>query len=399
MRIESPRYTERFGSVRINEVQRVLELDSGRAKELPLEENIAVQKIEEDVIKGFEEKMVIVIPTMDENLKLFEGVISGVPHDCLIIVVSNSRRKRVDRFKMEQDALNQFCHFTRREALIVHQKDTVLARALADAGYNSILGEDGLVRNGKAEGMMAAVLMAMVANKEYVGFVDADNYFPGAVWEYVRCFASGFSMAKSPYTMVRIQWRYKPKVSAGMFFRKWGRVSEITNRCMNALITNKMGFETEIVKTGNAGEHAMSLKLAEILTYASGYAVEPQELMSIFEGFGGVLTMAHPTAAKHGIEIFQTETRNPHLHEEKGGQHLTVEMLLPGLGTIYHSPLCEEETKKVIINELMQQNAIGPEGEPPVPCFIKPLKSIDIKKFTDAMAGHMESYSALEEHK
>jgi mannosyl-3-phosphoglycerate synthase len=121
--------------------------------------------------------------------------------------------------------------------------------------------------------------------------------------------------------------------------------------------------------------------------------------MSIFEGFGGVLSMAHPTAAKHGIEIFQTETRNPHLHEEKGGQHLTVEMLLPGLGTIYHSPLCEEETKQVVINDLMQHNAIEPEGEPPVPRFIVPLKNIDVKKLTEAMAEHMESYSALEEHK
>ena len=397
MRIESPRYTERFGSVRINEVQKVLELDSGRAKELPPGENIAVQKIEEDVIKGFEEKMAVVIPTMDEKLKLFEGVVSGVPHDCLIIVVSNSRRERVDRFRMEQDSLKQFCHFTRREALIFHQKDPDLAKALANAGYTDLLGEDGLVRNGKAEGMMAAMLMAIVTNKEYVGFVDADNYFPGAVWEYVRCFIAGFSLAKSPYTMVRIQWRYKPKVSRGMFFRKWGRVSEITNRCMNALISNKTGFETEIIKTGNAGEHAMNLKLAEILPYASGYAVEPQELISIFEGFGGVLPIAHKTAAKHGVEIFQIETRNPHLHEEKGSQHLMNEMLLPGLGTIYHSPLCEEATKKLILDELLQASAVKPDEKPPKPYISAPLKNINLRKFKDAMAEHMNSYSALEE--
>ena len=37
MRIELPRYTERFGSVRMHDVQKVLELDSGRAKELPFE--------------------------------------------------------------------------------------------------------------------------------------------------------------------------------------------------------------------------------------------------------------------------------------------------------------------------------------------------------------------------
>ena len=396
MRIESPRYTERFGSVQMNDVQKVLELDSGKAKELPVHEKIAVRKIEEDVIKDLEEKMAIVIPTKDEKLKLFEGVISGVPHECLIIVVSNSQRKRVDRFKMEQDTLSQFCHFTRRQALIFHQKDPILAQALAESGYPDLLGEDGHVRDGKAEGMVAAMLIAMIAKKQYVGFVDADNYFPGAIWEYVRCFVSGFSMAKSPYAMVRILWHYKPKVSGGMYFRKWGRVSEITNRCMNSLISTKTGFETDIVKTGNAGEHAMSLKLAEILPYASGYAVEPQELVSIFEGFGGILPMAHQAAAKHGVEIFQIETRNPHLHEEKGTQHLEG-MLLPGLGAIYHSPLCEEEARQTILDELLHRSAIQPDEVPPKPHLSAPPKKINLQKFTKIMEAQMESYSALEE--
>ena len=397
MRVEGPRYTERFGSVRINDVQKVLELDSGKVGEIPIEENIAVQKIDEEVIKDFEEKMAIVIPVKDEKLRLFEGVVSGVPHECLIIVISNSRRRRVDRFRMEKDTLNQFCHFTRHQAYIIHQKDPILARALAEAGYPDILTEDEQVRNGKAEGMIIGMFLAMMANKQYVGFVDADNYFPGSVWEYVKCYASGFSMAKTPYAMVRILWHYKPKVSAGMFFKKWGRVSEVTNKCMNSLISTKTGFETEIIKTGNAGEHAMSLRLAEILPYASGYAVEPQELVSTFEGFGGILPMAHKTAAKHGVEIFQIETRNPHLHEEKGGRHLVTEMLLPGLGTIYHSPLCEKETKETILNELSQREAIKPGEEPPKPNISAPLKKIDMNKFTQAMDEHMESYSALED--
>jgi mannosyl-3-phosphoglycerate synthase len=165
---------------------------------------------------------------------------------------------------------------------------------------------------------------------------------------------------------------------------------------MNSLISNKTGVETGIIKTGNAGEHAMSLTLAEMLTYASGYAVEPGELISIFEGFGGVLPTVHSTA-KHGIEIFQTETRNPHLHEEKGGRHLLVEMLLPGLSSIYHSPLCEEETKQLIIDELVQQNAIQPDEEPPKPHLIAPPRTINMKKFTSVMMEHMNSYSALDE--
>jgi mannosyl-3-phosphoglycerate synthase len=72
-------------------------------------------------------------------------------------------------------------------------------------------------------------------------------------------------------------------------------------------------------------------------------------------------------------------------------------MLLPSLGAIYHSPLCEEETKQLIINELLQQNAIQPDEEPPKPRLITPLRAINLKKFTAVMAEHMKSYSALEE--
>jgi mannosyl-3-phosphoglycerate synthase len=396
MRIERPRYTERFGAVRINEVQKVLELDSGRAREMAPYEYIAVKKVEEEAIKNFEEKMLIVIPTKDEKLKLLEGVISGIPHECSILVISNSQRKRIDRFRMEKDTLNQYCHFTQRQAYLIHQKDPILAQALGESGYDYILDKDGLVRDGKAEGMIVAIFMAMVLKKDYIGFIDADNFSPGAVWEYVKCYAAGFNMARSPYAMVRIVWRYKPKISEGIYFRKWGRVSEVTNRCMNSLISVTTGFETDIIKTSNAGEHAMSLKLAELLSYASRFAVEPQELIAIFEGFGGVLPMACKSATKQGVGIFQVETRNPHIHEDRGTEHLQ-DMLLPGLGTIYHSPLCEKETKEKIMAELIQQNAISPNEEPPMPQISPPPKNIDIQKFTKVIEAHMESRSALED--
>jgi mannosyl-3-phosphoglycerate synthase len=298
---------------------------------------------------------------------------------------------------MESDTLEQYCHFTRRQAYIIHQKDPHLAKALADSGYDDILGEDGLIKNGKAEGMIASIFLAKMMNHEYIGFIDADNYFPGSVWEYSKCYAAGFSMARSPYVMVRILWRYKPKISEGMYFRKWGRVSEITNRCMNSLLSTRSGFETDIIKTSNAGEHAMSLKLAELLCYASRFAVEPQELISIFESFGGVLPMACKSAANQGVELFQIETRNPHLHEEKGEEHLK-DMLLPGLGTIYHSALCEKVTKTKIIDELIQYNAIEPDEVPPLPQLCKPPKIINMKKFKQIMGDRMETYSRLEDN-
>jgi mannosyl-3-phosphoglycerate synthase len=397
MRVEQTRYTERLGSVRINEVQKVLELDSGTDSDLPETERIAVVKLKEEMIRDFEKKTLIVIPTKDEKLKLLEGVISGIPHESTILVMSNSQREKVDRLRMESDTLKQYCHFTRRAAYIIHQKDPILARALSDSGYSDILDDDGLIKNGKAEGMIASIILAGMMKHKYIGFIDADNYFPGSVWEYSKCYAAGFSMARSTYVMVRILWRYKPKISEGMYFRKWGRVSEITNRCMNSLLSSRSGFETDIIKTSNAGEHAMSLKLAELLYYASRFAVEPQELIAIFEGFGGVLPMACKSAANAGVELFQIETRNPHLHEEKGEEHLK-DMLLPGLGTIYHSALCEDITKSKIIDELIQHKAIESGEIPPVPQLYRPPKTINMKKFRGIIGDQMELYSALEDN-
>jgi mannosyl-3-phosphoglycerate synthase len=395
VRLETQRYTERFGAVRLNDVQQVIELDSGRAEE-PSIESVGVQKVDEEVIKKYEQDMAIVIPVKDEKLKLFEGVVSGVPHDCLLIVVSNSQRQRVDRFRMEKDALAQYCHFTRRVGLIIHQKDKILAEALSEAGYTELLGDDGLLKNGKSEAMIAAMLLAMVAKKNYIGFIDADNYFPGSVLEYARVYAAGFSLATSPYTMVRILWRYKPKISAGLYFRKRGRVSEISNKYINSLISSNTGFETDIVRTSNAGEHAISLRLAELLPYASGYAIEPQELLSIFEAFGGVLPMAQTMASSHGVEIFQIESRNPHLHEEKGARHLQEEMLLPSLGAIYHSALSDRNIKASIINELIMQGINKDEKEiPQKPKLYKAPRSIDLTKFYKMMADRLETYSAL----
>ena len=394
MFIESPRYTERLGSVRLNHVQSVIALDSGLKNELPPHGAMGVVKIDEETIKYYEDRMAIVIPVKDEKLKLFEGVVSGVPHDCLVIVVSNSQREKVDRFRMEGDALDQLCRFTLRQALIVHQKDPAIAKAAMDANYNDLLDEDGLVRGGKSEAMIIGLLMAKAAGKEYVGFVDADNYFPGAVLEYVRNYAAGFSLAQSRYSMVRILWQYKPKISGILYFRKWGRISEVTNKYLNSLISTKTGFETEVVRTGNAGEHAMSMQLAEILPFASGYAGEPQELVSMFENFGGILPTKDIKVMEQGIDIFQIETRNPHLHEERGNEHLN-EMLLSSLSTIYHSPLCDEELKQAVLAELIGQGILK-KGEEPPPVYINaPLKKVKVIQLVDAIQRDFDKYRVL----
>ena len=301
MKLDLPRYTERFGAISLHGVQRVYELDSGFNNGRTTSET--VQSIGNEEISEIEKKMAIVIPIKGERLKLLEGVLSGIPHDCLTIIVSNSPRQPVDRYKLEKEALEQFNRFVGKNAIILHQKDLGLSEALKQVGHTSIFGPDDIVRNGKAEGMITGMLLAKMAGKDYVGFIDADNYVPGAVNEYVKIFTSGIAMSNSPYTMVRISWIYKPKVSEnGLYFSKWGRVSEITNQYLNSLVSYYTGFETEVMRTGNSGEHCMSIKLAELLTYSSGFSVEPYEIVNILEEFGGILPTENYDAMDKGVE-------------------------------------------------------------------------------------------------
>ncbi|MBA7577315.1 hypothetical protein ES708_19166 [subsurface metagenome] len=140
----------------------------------------------------------------------------------------------------------------------------------------------------------------------------------------------------------------------------------------------------------------MSVKLAKITPFASGYAVEPQELVSLCEDYGGVLPMANQRIAKDGVEIFQIESRNPHFHEERGIAHLR-DMLLQGLSTVYHSPLCEKETRKLVLRELFAQRALKRGEVPPKPRVTPPPRNASIKSFTNFMAEHLDSYSVLKD--
>ena len=390
MKLDLPRYTERFGAISLHGVQRVYELDSGFNDGRPALE--AIRRVGNAEISEIERKMAIVIPIKGERLRLLEGVLSGIPHDCLTIIVSNSPRQPVDRFKLEKEALEQFNRFVGKNTLILHQKDPGLSDALKKVGYTSIFGQDDIVRNGKAEGMVIGMLLAKMAGREFVGFIDADNYVPGAVNEYVKIFASGVAMSNTPYTMVRISWIYKPKVSeSGLYFSKWGRVSEITNLYLNSLVSYYTGFETEVMRTGNSGEHCMSIKLAELLTYSSGFSVEPYEIVNILEEFGGILPTENQEAMDKGIEVMQVETRNPHFHEEKGEDHLK-EMFNGSLGCIYHSKICPPRLRDKISEDLSDRQIIQEGGEPDLLKNIGSFKNIDMREFANILHDRAISF-------
>jgi mannosyl-3-phosphoglycerate synthase len=392
MKLDLPRYTERFGAISLHGVQRVYELDSAFNESRPASE--AIRSVGNAEISEIERKMAIVIPIKGERLKLLEGVLSGIPHDCLTIIVSNSPRQPVDRFKLEKEALDQFNRFVGKNTLILHQKDPGLSDALKEVGYTSIFGPDDIVRNGKAEGMIIGMLLAKMAGKEYVGFIDADNYIPGSVNEYVKIFASGIAMSNTPYTMVRISWIYKPKWSeSGQTheMRKWGRVSEITNQYLNDLVSYYTGFETEVMRTGNSGEHCMSMKLAELLTYSSGFSVEPYEVVNILEEFGGILPTENQDAMDKGVEILQVETRNPHFHEEKGDDHLN-EMVNGSLGCIYHSKICPPRLRDKISEWLHGREIIQEGQEPELLKNISSFKNIDMHQFAKILHDRAISF-------
>jgi mannosyl-3-phosphoglycerate synthase len=113
MRLERPHRTERFGAVRIHELQRIIELDSGDGTE-SVRQNQTSLRVPPAAVRAVERDMVVVVPCMNETRRVIEGVIAGVPHDCLLMVVSNSARRPVDRYEIELQTVEQYCQLAER---------------------------------------------------------------------------------------------------------------------------------------------------------------------------------------------------------------------------------------------------------------------------------------------
>lgn len=392
MRIERPRLSDRFGANVFYRPIQAFELDSGLQADY-IQEQGATVALPYARLHDVQSHMAVVVPVRGERLRLIEGVLFGIPNQCLVIVVSNSPREPVDRFRVEQQALCANASVTRKRIILVHQKDPLLAQALAGAGYPFLLGDDGLIRDGKAEGMIVATILAQIAEKRYVGFVDADNYSPGAVHEYVSEYAAGFALAETGCAMVRILWQSKPKVVDGnLYFARWGRTSRTTNHFLNQLISRHTGFETDVMRTGNAGEHALSLELALRIDYGAGYSVEPQHIISLLERFGGERESPYPDTMRAGVEVFQMESRNPHFHHAGERNHIR-HMTRMALGAIHGSFLCSTSLREEIEAELRHHGALGSgEALEPPPRYPALLDvGFDFDAFRDTMEHRLQA--------
>jgi mannosyl-3-phosphoglycerate synthase len=379
MRIALPTNSERYGSNLFYSVQKVYELDAGLEVDTEFSSPFhVVRQIPMATLHSIEKETAIVIPIKNEKLRLLEGVLSGIPNACFPIILSNSHLSPTNRFVMESSLTDNFCHFAKKKYAIFHQRSQELADMFRAGGYSHLLDEDGLVRNGKAEGMITGLLIARLLGKKYIGYIDSDNYFPGSVLEYIRLFSAGFSHAKTDYSMVRVQWHSKPKIVENeLFFARLGRVSRITNQFLNQLLSLQSGFETDIILTGNAGEHAMSMPLALKMGFSAGFSVETNHFINLLENYGGILPTPYPEVMASGTELYQIQSRNPHLHDfAKGEDHLN-EMIEGSLSVIYHSPICPPSLRKLILQELSKLRIKKKNKEPEKPRQYPALEGMD----------------------
>lgn len=376
MLVESPKGVENIGPIKVYYPQSIIKLESRTS-------TLSALNFPKEDLKQILEDFSIIIPIKNENIKLFDSVIRSIPSDCHIIVISNSNKEKCEK---EMKVVENFHNIAGDPIIFAHQKDPTIGSVLEDIGYTNILS-DGIVRDGKGEGLIIGLLINKCLGRKYVGFVDADNYMPTSIYEYVLDFAIGIAMSKTPYSMVRLLWKYKPKATGnGLHLEKWGRVSRITNKYMNLLLSNRLGYETDIIKTGNAGEHAMSMELAERLAYSSGYSFEPYQLIHMLES-------ADDLNLKKEIEVFQIETLSPHMHENKGREHIN-DMILSSLSTIYYSRLSDKNLQKKIIKELKDKNILK-DDRPPKNTITPPIKDINAKKFINSIKRESNIFMEL----
>ena len=372
----------RVGNVEINALSRVTELDSGLVigpnNHTRRQDGSLDISFSHSSLQAIENQLAVIVPCMNEEHSILKGVLQGIPHHCLTVLVSNSSSRN---YEVERTILTDLCIQTQRQGIAIHQQDPFLASAFIAAGMPQIVEDEAnsakRIRNGKGEAMLIGVALAKIAEKQFVGFIDADNFVPGAVNEYCNVFAAGLHHAlhgsgcdsthtdNEPLAMVRIKWKSKPKIVDGKLVPKeTGRCSKVVNEWMNRLLTSITSEETEgeLIQTANAGEHAMSVDLALRLNFATGYAVEPFQLVNMWEKSGVFLptpsdkpprldvsrssqTLSFPLSLDRKVKVLQIETLNPHIHDfGKGDDHI-LKMQAQGLSAIYHSLLTPNSLK------------------------------------------------------
>ncbi|MEM4717989.1 MAG: mannosyl-3-phosphoglycerate synthase [Desulfurococcaceae archaeon] len=376
MIINLPLRSEVFGALKIHDMMRVINI-FGPGRGFPTVLSMPSFKDLEDIMQS----TTIIVPVKNENLSVLEKVLRAVPYDSPLIVVSASSIYPLNIFNEERSIVRNIYRHTGRLLIHVHQRDTVLADVIKEISPQ-IIDERGLIKYGKGEAMLIGALLADALKARFIGFIDADNLVPGAVTEYAFIYYTMFSISESKYTTVRIHWSYKGWAEGELYLRRMGRVSRIVSTLFNRLLSKGRLHETDIIKTSNSGEHAMSMELVKIIGFSSRFSVESGELIKMIElCYTGVDKGLCP-AVPNFIEYYQVESLNPHIHAVKGEEHVK-EMVAESLGTLYYSETADEEFKDIIKKTLIE---LGIENEPPKPTYY-PYPDINPRKVLDELSA------------
>lgn len=163
MRFSVHKSTARIGQVEIRGVQHVVEFDAREPQASTRRRHHGQQPTEAvspEAIDAIQSRTAIVVPCKDEPVSRIVSVWAGIPAGSLIVLVSASAQHMYAR---ERDALARFCRDTGRDGISVHQREHQLAKALREVGMTGLLGDDGLVHEGKGEALVIGIALAAAA--------------------------------------------------------------------------------------------------------------------------------------------------------------------------------------------------------------------------------------------
>src|ERR1700730_4110697 len=210
-----------------------------------------------------------------ESPETLLGVLWYLPVNSPIVVVTNCPQNELRKIKRSLEE-----HLLRHtRTYLVHQKDANMALFFRDRGVGHILGPDGMVVDGKGEGMYIGALCAsLLGYPQWVIFFDADNLVPSALLEYTL--AMGRLFLSAPVTShahagsdalvlgagaepgsdlalhnVRICWASKPNLGdRNLYERVLGRCTAVISPLMSSLIEDRFSIRDTTIFASNAGE-------------------------------------------------------------------------------------------------------------------------------------------------
>lgn len=163
MRFSVHKSSAHIGQVEIRGVQHVVEFEARdrqpSSRRRPHGQR-PTEAVSPEAIDAIQSRTAIVVPCKDEPVSRIVNVWAGIPAGSLIVLVSASAQHM---YALEKDTLARFCRDTGRDGISVHQRDDQLAKALREVGMTELLGDDGLVHEGKGEALVIGIALAAAA--------------------------------------------------------------------------------------------------------------------------------------------------------------------------------------------------------------------------------------------